>query len=164
MIKEYKIKRYKDSVVGISLGKGTQWSLMRNNPVDYVLDGYQFVNRDFIQEEHIIQDDIMLCKILPLKQKEEKLPFASPELLDSNQALFSFFAENDILISVGLHRSDVIYVGKVTKIDSTSMCLNTYGTQLQPTGNMIIPYSKVRYVEIHSDYLDSLELLLSKEK
>ena len=75
MIKEYKIKRYKDSVVGISLGKGTQWSLMRNNPVDYVLDGYQFVNRDFIQEEHIIQDDIMLCKILPLKQKEEKLPF-----------------------------------------------------------------------------------------
>ena len=86
MIKEYKIKRYKDSVVGISLGKGTQWSLMRNNPVDYVLDGYQFINSDFIQEEHIIQDDIMLCKILPLKQKEEKLPFASPELLDSNQA------------------------------------------------------------------------------
>ena len=138
MIKEYKIKRYKDSVVGISLGKGSQWSLMRNNPVDYVLDGYQFINSDFIQDEHIIQDDITLCNILPLKQKEEKLPFASPELLDSNQALFSFFTENDILISVGLHRSDVIYVGKVTKIDSTFMCLNTYGTQLQPTGNMIV--------------------------
>ena len=61
-----------------------------------------------------------------------------------------------------MHCEDVVYVGKIKDVGQTYFVLDTYDTELRKSGMMKIEFTKVRYVQIHTDYLDSLCLLLGQ--
>ena len=158
---EIKIRRFKELVKGILLGSGTEWSLIRLNVVDYVLDGYQFTNKKFVVYESEILDNTMLHRILSIKNKTEDIPpFKDINILDDNELLFSFFKRNELLVAICLHHEDILYVGKIKEIRHKTFVFDTYNTELQRSGILNIDYSKVRYIQMHTDYLDSLCLLL----
>ena len=158
---EIKIRRFKELVKGILLGSGTEWSLIRLNVVDYVLDGYQFTNKKFVVYESEILENTMLHRILSIKNKTEDIPpFKDINILDDNELLFSFFKRNELLVAICLHHEDILYVGKIKEIRHKTFVFDTYNTELQRSGVLNIDYSKVRYIQMHTDYLDSLCLLL----
>ena len=158
---EIKIRRFKDLVKGILLGSGTEWSLIRLNVVDYVLDGYQFTNKKYVVYESDITESSMLYRILSIKNKTVGIPpFKDTYILDKNESLFSFFYRNELLVALCLHHENILYVGKIKAFGQKSFVLDTYNNELQKCDIMNIEYSKVRYIQIHTDYLDSLCLLL----
>ena len=159
-----KIKRFKELVTGILLGNGTRWSFVRLNVVDYVLDGFQFTNKRYISDTYEIKEDTLLYKILSTKNKaKEILPKLFSDILDDDNQLCSFLKEKNLLIAVCLHREDVLYVGKVKEVNFNFFTLDSYDTELRKSGIIKIEYSKVRYIQMQTDYLDSLCLILDKE-
>ena len=52
---------------------GAKWSLIRLNVVDYVLDGFQFTNKDYITCESEIKEDTILHRILSIKNKKDNI-------------------------------------------------------------------------------------------
>ena len=68
-----------------------------------------------------------------------------------------------MLVAVCLHREDVLYIGKIKDVGTKSLVLDSYDTELRKSGVMNIEFTKVRYVQIHTDYLDSLSLIIGKE-
>ena len=159
-----KIKRFKELVTGILLGNGTRWSFVRLNVVDYVLDGFQFTNKRYISDTCEIKEDTLLYKILSIKNKaKEILPKLFSYILDDDNPLCSFLKEKNLLIAVCLHREDVLYVGKVKEVNFNFFTLDSYDTELRKSGIIKIEYSKVRYIQMQTDYLDSLCLILDKE-
>jgi len=103
----------------------------------------------------------MLHRVLSLKNKAEDIPaLESPSILNENGSLYSFLKRKEILVAVSLHREDILYVGKIKDVGPKSFILDSYGTELEKSGLMNIDFTKVRYIQIHSDYLDSLGLLL----
>ena len=161
---EIKIRRFKELVKGILLGSGTNWSLIRLNVVDYVLDGYQFTNKKFIVYESEILEGTMLHRILSIKNKtKDILPFKNTNILDDNELLFSFLKRNELLVAICLHREDILYVGIIKEIGQKSFVLESYNTELQKSDILNIEFSKVRYIQMHTDYLDSLCLLLDQD-
>jgi hypothetical protein len=164
-IVEIKIRRFKELVKGILLGDGAKWSLIRVNVVDYVLDGYQFTNNKYVVYENEIIESTMLHRILTIKTKTEDItPLNNTIFLDDNESLYSFLKRNELLVAICLHREDVLYVGKIKDIGKKSFVFDTYDTELQKSGYMNIEYAKVRYIQMHTDYLDSLCLLLDHVK
>ena len=158
---EIKIRRYKTLIKGILLGSGAQWSFIRQNVVDYVLDGFLFTNKQYVDRETEIEESTMLHRVLSLKNKAEDIPaLESPSILNENGSLYSFLKRKEILVAVSLHREDILYVGKIKDVGPKSFILDSYGTELEKSGLMNIDFTKVRYIQIHSDYLDSLGLLL----
>ena len=158
---EIKIRRYKTLIKGILLGSGAQWSFIRLNVVDYVLDGFLFTNKQYVDRETEIEESTMLHRVLSLKNKAEYIPaLESPSILNENGSLYSFLKRKEILVAVSLHREDILYVGKIKDVGPKSFILDSYGTELEKSGLMNIDFTKVRYIQIHSDYLDSLGLLL----
>ena len=158
---EIKIRRYKTLIKGILLGSGAQWSFIRQNVVDYVLDGFLFTNKQYVDRETEIEESTMLHRVLSLKNKAEDIPaLESPSILNENGSLYSFLKRKEILVAVSLHREDILYVGKIKDVGPKSFVLDSYGTELEKSGLMNIDFMKVRYIQIHSDYLDSLGLLL----
>ena len=102
-------------------------------------------------------------RVLSLKNKAEDIPtLDSPSVLDGNGSLYSFLKRKEILVAVGLHRENILYVGKIKDVGPKSFVLDSYGTELEKSGLMNIDFTKVRYIQIHSDYLDSLSLLLEQ--
>ena len=67
------------------------------------------------------------------------------------------------MVAICLHREDIIYVGKIKDIGLKSFSFDSYGTELQKSGILNIEYSKIRYIQIRTDYLDSLCLLLDSK-
>ena len=158
---EIKIKRFKELVKGILLGSGTQWSFLRLNVVDYVLDGFIFINKKFVVYESTIDECNILHRILSIKHTKEDVPsLDNSNILDGNDLLFSYLKRNEILVAVCLHREDILYVGKIRSVGAKSFVLDSYDTELQKSDIMNIDYTKVRYIQMHTDYLDSLCLLL----
>ena len=157
-----KIRRFKETVTGILLDTGTQWSLIRLNVVDYVLDGFQFTNKKYVTYESEIKECTMQYKILSLKNRKEDMPLPrNLNILDDNYLLYSFLKRYETLLAVCLHREDVLYVGKIIDIGPKSFIFDSYDTELQKSGIMNIEFTKVRYIQMHTDYLDSLCLILS---
>ena len=159
-----KIRNFKEIVTGILLDSGAQWSLIRLNVVDYVLDGFQFTNKKYVTYENVINEDTMLYRILSIKNGIENIPLLeSPKILDDNNLLFTHFKRNEVMLAVCLHREDTFYVGKITDVGPQSFALDSYDTELRKSGIMNIEYNKIRYIQVHTDYLDSLCLLLEHE-
>jgi hypothetical protein len=159
-----KIKRFKELVTGILLGNGTRWSFVRLNVVDYVLDGFQFTNKRYISDTYEIKEDTLQYKILSIKNKAKEIfPRLFLDILDDDNLLCSFLKEKNLLIAVCLHREDVLYVGKVKEVNFNFFTLDSYDTELRKSGIIKIEYSKVRYIQMQTDYLDSLCLILDKE-
>lgn len=162
---EFKIRRFKELIKGILLGDGTRWSFVRLNVVDYVLDGFQFTNKSHVTNSNWINKDTILYKILSIKNdSNDILSMIDLNILDDDTLMYSFLKEKNILIGVSLHRDDVFYVGKVKTINLKSFVLDTYDAQLKKSGDMTIEFNKVRFIQIHTDYLDSLSLLLDNNK
>ena len=162
---ELKIRRFKELITGILIGSGAQWSLIRLNVVDYVLDGFQFTNKEYVAYENEIEECTMLYRILSKKNRTEGLPpVDNSTILDEKDLLYSFIKRNDILVAVCLHREDVLYVGKITDVGSKSFVLDSYDTELRKSGIMNVEFTKVRYIQMHTDYLDSLSLLLDQNQ
>lgn len=163
-IVKIKIKRFKELVTGILLGNGTRWSFVRLNVVDYVLDGFQFTNKRYISDTYEIKEDTLQYKILSIKNKAKEIfPRLFLDILDDDNLLCSFLKEKNLLIAVCLHREDVLYVGKVKEVNFNFFTLDSYDTELRKSGIIKIEYSKVRYIQMQTDYLDSLCLILDKE-
>lgn len=160
---EIKIRHFKELITGILLGNGTHWSLMRVNVVDYVLDGFQFTNKKYIVDNSKLKEDTLLYKILTIKNSpNDSLAWIDLNVLDEDKLLYSFLKKNNILVAICLHREDVLYVGKIKNVNSKSLILDSYDTELNSSGLMKIEFNRVRYVQMHTDYLDSLSLLLDK--
>ena len=162
---EFKIRRFKELIMGILIDSGTKWSLIKVNVVDYVLDGLQFTNKKYVVYESEIKENTIQHKILSIKNKtEKKHPLGKDNLLNDDKLLYSYLKRKELLIAICMHREDVLYVGKITKIKSRSFVLTLYDTELRNCGIKNIEFTKVRYIQIHTDYLDSLCLLLNQEK
>lgn len=158
---ELKIRRFKEPITGILLKQGTHWYLAKQNVVDYMLDGFIYINRHFVVYENEIHRDTTLYKILSLKNEAKKdLYIYNDSILNGYDSFFSFLKTNQILVAVCLHNEDVIYVGKIMNVGSMAFILSSYDTDLNERGTMKIPFYKVRYIQMHTDYLDSLNLLL----
>ena len=156
-----KIRRFKELATGILIGSGTMWSLIRLNVVDYVLDGFQLINKEYVAYESKIEESTMQYRILSKKNRAEDIPLIKDtSILDDNQLLFSYLKRNRLLVAVCLHREDILYVGKIKDVGQKSFILDLYDIELQKCGIKNIEFTKVRYLQIHTDYLDSLCLLL----
>lgn len=159
---EIKIRRFKELIKGVLIGDGTKWSLIRLNVVDYVLDGFQFTNKQYVAYESEINDCSMEHRILSMKIKTEDMSYLeNSNILDDNNSLYTFLKRNELLVAVCLHREDIIYVGIIKDVGEKSFVFDSYDIELRKSGVMNIEYAKVRYIQMHTDYLDSLSLLLS---
>lgn len=160
---EIKIKRFKEPVTGILLGNGTQWSLIKLNVVDYVLDGFQFTNKRYVASNCPIKEDTLQYRILAIKNSSKDISIKIDlNILEENKLLYSFLKNNNILVAICLHREDILYVGKIKEVNTKSFILESYDTELRESGIMNIEFDKVRYIQMHTDYLDSLSLILDK--
>lgn len=160
---EIKIKRFKEPVKGILLGNGTQWSLVKLNVVDYVLDGFQFTNKRYVASNCPIKEDTLQYRILAIKNSSKDISTKIDlNILEEDKLLYSFLKNSNILVAICLHREDILYVGKIKGVNTKSFILESYDTELRESGIMNIEFDKVRYIQMHTDYLDSLSLIIDK--
>lgn len=155
-----KIRRYPNLIKGIVIKRGLQWMLLKENVVDYVLDGYLFINHDYIQQVFEYPHDILDYKVLALKNNFQ---LSLPNLNNYSDFL-NHLRDRHLLIAIGRNRQQTILVGYVRAVNEKSIILAPIGVELQELPAIRIDYKKIRYISIMSDYLISISNYLCKNR
>lgn len=151
----------KEPISGIVLDYTDEWTWMRYNPVDYVVDGYILFRHKNIL--HYIRDEKerFTEKIIKLKKQDtstEKIPLESLETilryLTDTHGIFQFYTKSE----------KACYLGRLQSIDSKNLQIEFLDPRAKWTGKMTFRPGDVRVIHFDTDYINSLKLLAASRK
>ncbi len=164
---DIKISRRSEILSGIALSEGQIWSFIKNNPVDYMLDGFSYVNKKYIKKIYNpYQKSDFEYEIFRLKFSTDDIQkhndVHEKNKLNSYLELMFSFLEQQKIIEVELESDNYCLIGKITKVNEKSFVLNMMGTEGENLGEENIKFQSVRMINIETDYLNSLKLYFDK--
>lgn len=151
---EIKISRYPGFVRGLVLKETEQWIVLKRNLIDYVLDGYMFINEAYVKRINMLPPDSLDAQIMSLKQEGNAI---LPDWIDTDRLLCSL-CEAGTLVDIGLESQDYVLVGYIVSVAEKSFRLRMIGTKGEMLNAIRIESDKIRTLVTDSDYLQSLEM------
>ena len=159
MIIKVKINRYPNTISGVYLYENEEFVVMLNNPIDYVIDGIYFINKNYIKNIEIDQDqdqdqDIISNKILLHKASL----YNTDNMNFSNfKKILQHLLNKQQLIEFYLDKQSYTLIGRIISIDNKDIKVNLVDTQSSFLKKEKISYNKIRVLAINTDYVDALE-------
>ena len=148
-----KINRYPNAISGVYLYENEEFVVMLNNPVDYVIDGIYFINKNYIKNIEIDQD-IISNKILLHKASL----YNTDNMNFSNfKKILQYLLNKQQLIEFYLDKQSYTLIGRIISIDNKVIKVNLVDTQSSFLKKEKISYNKIRVLAINTDYVDALE-------
>ena len=148
-----KINRYPNTISGVYLYENEEFVVMLNNPVDYVIDGIYFFNKNYIKNIEIDQD-IISNKILLHKASL----YNTDNMNFSNfKKILQYLLNKQQLIEFYLDKQSYTLIGRIISIDNKDIKVNLVDTQSSFLKKEKISYNKIRVLAINTDYVDALE-------
>ena len=148
-----KINRYPNTISRVYLYENEEFVVMLNNPVDYVIDGIYFINKNYIKNIEIDQD-IISNKILLHKASL----YNTDNMNFSNfKKILQYLLNKQQLIEFYLDKQSYTLIGRIISIDNKVIKVNLVDTQSSFLKKEKISYNKIRVLAINTDYVDSLE-------
>ncbi|MBT1688394.1 hypothetical protein [Dawidia soli] len=157
-----KIKGYKGLLDGLLVSTGRTWVLFRDNPYDYLLDGFVFVRKKFLLRE--VESEAVAFKREIFDLKGEFMDNYLDLNLDADRELFTYFQKTGGLVSVGRHVEHSILVGWVEEVYERSFRLRLVDRRGNILGTRSLSYDVIRSVGFGNDYLKSLMLMMRSPK
>ena len=102
-----KIKQRKEPITGLYVNHDNNWVAVLENTYDYVLDGYTFINREWIDHFHIETD-----RIADYIFSNSKL-----ELINSTLLFPPALFDKDKLVEIWQHKAHKFWLGEVKNIN-----------------------------------------------
>ncbi|THD30184.1 MAG: hypothetical protein DI588_16890 [Flavobacterium johnsoniae] len=96
---DIKISRRPKLITGVKIKEGNQWVLVNHNLVDYVLDGYSFINKKYIKKVVEVSKEVIDYKIIKMRYNEKISDSFSDLLLESYQSLLLSFLNTSKLVA-----------------------------------------------------------------
>lgn len=158
---EIKLSRLNNKLTGVKLIDNESWIVLNDNPGDYILDGYRFVNKKFIKQEKKLLPNNIKDKILILKFQYDMVKQLETIPTNSYKSLFSYLKEKSVLVEISLDKDECILVGKIVNVFEKSFEIEKISTKATILGIENLKFSIVRSVGLKTDYLNSLELYLN---
>lgn len=147
----------KTPIAGYVVDYNDAWTLMKWNPVDYVIDGFAVARHKNISDFHLGADERFREKVLKLKgvkiRKSDTAPLTNLETilrhLTSKFGLFLLHTKSEA----------VCYVGRLRSIDNSRLEIDSLNPRGKWDGTLAFKPSDIRVIEFDSDYLNSLKLV-----
>jgi hypothetical protein len=151
----FKIKGFINQPRGIFLQEGEDWLLIKSLFTDYMLNGYQLLNKKYIVSISQSKDDIFTEKVLVANRKSN---IQVTDFALSMSALFEYLLKQNIVFSIQTNKSDRINIGCIDKLNDKSI----FVTPINPEGiweeKRYYTFRKefIRIIEFDTDYINSL--------
>lgn len=138
------------------------WILLKNNPVDFIIDGYTILKN--INVKSIIQDKDhefteRVIKLKGLKTSaEEIIP------LKDLSSIINFLADKYVIFQITKKSDKAVYLGKLIELNEEELLIDFLGPEGEFDGEMSFKLDKIRVIEFDTDYINSLKLIIEEEK
>lgn len=146
---------------GFLIDYNEDWILLRNNPVDYILDGFVILKNTNIESVIREEKEEFVERVVKLKglkcNSEEIIPIQSlSSILNCLNQKFEIF-------QISKKSDKTVYLGKLVELNDTELIINFLEPKGKFGGEMSFNPSKIRAIEFDTDYINSLKLIAKEE-
>ncbi len=154
---EFKIKNQTDTVKGLLLDYSEEWTLLYNNPVDYVIDGYLIVKNNQITNHQVYSLKDLGSTILSKKQTIINKPKRIN--IENSNKLFQSLFEKRIIFSISILKRNSYLIGRIKSMSDTKFDFEQITPKAKWTSTKKINIDEISIIEYDTDYINSLLLV-----
>jgi hypothetical protein len=134
------------------------WILIKNNPVDYILDGYIILKNKNIKSITRDENNQFTEKVIKLKglktNAEEIIP------LKDLSSILNFLNDKYEVFQIATKSVKAVYLGKLIELNDEELIINFLETKGKFGGELSFDPNKIRVIEFDTDYINSLKLVV----
>ncbi len=152
-----KLTDRKQLICGYVVDYNEKWILMKNSPVDYVIDGYVIVRNENIERIDRDTEEKWKEKVIKLKGLA---PSDKDLILISNlETILQYLTDCFGVFELETEEEDVCYLGRLNSINGKNFAIDDLDTQGNWVGQMTFTFAEIRVIRFDTDYSNSLKLV-----
>ena len=152
----------KDVFSGFLIDWTEDWILLKNNPVDFIIDGYTILKNKNVKSIIQDKDHEFTERVIKLKglktSAEEIIP------LKDLYSIINFLAIKYEIFQITKKSDKAVYLGKLIELNEEELVIDFLGTEGEFDGEMSFKQNKIRVIEFDTDYINSLKLIVDEAK
>ncbi|WP_281232215.1 hypothetical protein [Flavobacterium gelatinilyticum] len=152
----------KEIFTGFLIDYSDDWILLRNNPVDFVLDGFVILKNKNIESVNRDPDLAFTEKVIRMKG----LKINSDDIIPIKDlaSIMNFIAQNYGVFQIAKKSSKSAYLGKLIELNDEELTIDFLDTRGQFGGDLAFNPEKIRVIEFDTDYINSLKLVIPDDQ
>lgn len=152
----------KTPICGVVVDYNDDWTLMKFNPVDYVIDGYVLFKHKNIEGFSKDAEEKFRDKVIKLKGgkvgKEDLIP------LSDLASILTHLAKKFDVFKLETKSEKVCYLGRLKSLDRKELVIEYLDPEGKWEGQMKFRLNDIRVIEFDTDYINSLMLVAGHGK
>jgi len=149
-------------IFGFVINYNEEWTLLKYNPVDYVIDGYIILRHKNIQGFRRDSNEKFREKVIMLKKQH--LPDISDLPLTNLETILSSLTKKYGVFQFDLKTEKACYLGKLKSFTTSKLTIDYLNPKGLWTKQMQFRPNDIRTIEFDTDYIKSLKLVSKKSK
>jgi hypothetical protein len=145
----------KNSYSGFLLDFSDEWILLRNNPVDYIIDGFIILRNKNLESIIYDENNEFTEKVIRLKKVKLINDFILP--LSNLETILSFLNKKYGIFQLATKRESAVYLGRLIEITESQVFIQFLNTKGIFDGEIDFKREKIRIIEFNTDYVNSLK-------
>ncbi|MCW2119298.1 hypothetical protein [Flavobacterium sp. 7A] len=152
----------KDVFSGFLIDWTENWILLKNNPVDFIIDGFTILKNKNVKAIIQDKDHEFTERVIKLKG----LKTSATEIIPLNDlpTIINFLANRYKIFQIATKSEKAVYLGKLIEMNEHELFLDFLGTEGEFEGEMSLKLNKIRVIEFDTDYINSLKLIVDESK
>ncbi|KFF16393.1 hypothetical protein [Flavobacterium hydatis] len=150
----------KEIFTGFLIDYTDDWILIKNNPVDFIIDGYVILKNKNIQSITRDSDNVFTESVIRLKGLKTNSDEIIP--LRDLSSILTFITNKYEIFQIAKKSEKSVYLGKLIKLDDEELVIDFLETRGKFGGELSINPNKIRVIEFDTDYINSLKLLVNE--
>ncbi|MCC9072146.1 hypothetical protein LNQ49_11195 [Flavobacterium sp. F-65] len=152
----------KEIFSGFLIDYTDDWILIKNNPVDFIIDGYVILKNKNIKSITRDEDNAFTESVIRLKGLKTNSDEIIP--LRDLSSILTFITNKYDIFQIAKKSEKAVYLGKLIKLDDEELVIDFLETRGKFGGELSFNPKKIRVIEFDTDYINSLKLLVKEEK
>jgi hypothetical protein len=147
----------KTPIYGVVVDYSDAWTLMKYNPVDYIIDGYIIFRHKNIEGFRRNTEEKWREKVIKLKGLQPTDKEIIP--LTDLETILKYLTDNIGVFQVYTKSETACYLGRLKSVDNKELVMDNLSPKGKWDGQMKFRTGDIRTIEFDTDYINSLKLV-----
>lgn len=152
----------KEVYTGFLIDYSDDWVLLKNNPVDFIIDGFVILKNKNIERIYRDQDHEFTEKVIRLKGLKTNAKDIIP--IKDLASIINFVDKKYGVFQIAKKSATSAYLGKLIRLNDEELIIDFLDTKGQFGGELNFNPEKIRVIEFDTDYINSLKLVAQENQ